>query len=299
MRILFLFCFYGLIARAAAQTSGICDKSLLWEISHPDLAKRSYVFGTIHLISKDKFFWPDSLLWALDQTRMAVFEIDMIEMANPLLQAAMLPEMLIEDGQTLDDFLNDPVDKALLSKYISGSKLPASIVKRIKPVFVSALIDGSSPMAPTKGNTTSFEKEILTQARKRKMMVDGLESAADQFHMLDQTPYSEQLSDLLATIKYQDSTSTDILAALTDAYVQQDLCGLWQLINPQDTPGFVGDQTYILDQRNLNWIPVMQRMINRRPTFFSVGAAHLPGPLGVLNLLQQAGYTVRPVAPQH
>ena len=51
----------------------------------------------------------------------------------------------------------------------------------------------------------------------------------------------------------------------------------------------------LLVRRNENWIPVMERIMREGSAFFAVGAGHLGGPKGVVNLLRQAGYTVEPV----
>jgi uncharacterized protein YbaP (TraB family) len=50
-----------------------------------------------------------------------------------------------------------------------------------------------------------------------------------------------------------------------------------------------------LDVRNKNWIPVIESQIKVNSTFIAVGAAHLPGENGVINLLKMKGYTVEPV----
>ncbi len=51
----------------------------------------------------------------------------------------------------------------------------------------------------------------------------------------------------------------------------------------------------LLTRRNNNWIPVMEANMKEGGCFFAVGAAHLPGTNGVLELLKKAGYKVKPV----
>jgi uncharacterized protein YbaP (TraB family) len=59
-----------------------------------------------------------------------------------------------------------------------------------------------------------------------------------------------------------------------------------------DIPDF---EERFLNRRNRNWIPVMENLMQKNPTFVAVGAAHLMGPNGVISLLRQKGYTVSPV----
>ena len=51
----------------------------------------------------------------------------------------------------------------------------------------------------------------------------------------------------------------------------------------------------LLTARNLAWMKKIPPLMSSKSTLFVVGALHLPGPDGVLNLLRQAGYTVEAV----
>jgi len=54
-------------------------------------------------------------------------------------------------------------------------------------------------------------------------------------------------------------------------------------------------QEILVDRRNREWIPVMERMMREKPTFFAVGAGHLGGASGVIALLRRRGYRVEAV----
>ena len=51
----------------------------------------------------------------------------------------------------------------------------------------------------------------------------------------------------------------------------------------------------ILDDRNLNWIKQIPELIKLNSIFIAVGAGHLGGEYGIINLLRKEGYTVKPV----
>jgi len=51
----------------------------------------------------------------------------------------------------------------------------------------------------------------------------------------------------------------------------------------------------MLVKRNLNWIPKIEDLIAKESTFIAVGAAHLAGSMGVINLLREKGFTLTPV----
>jgi hypothetical protein len=51
----------------------------------------------------------------------------------------------------------------------------------------------------------------------------------------------------------------------------------------------------MLDKRNANWVQNLPQIVKEQSAFIAVGAAHLAGDLGVINLLRKAGYTVKPI----
>ena len=62
-------------------------------------------------------------------------------------------------------------------------------------------------------------------------------------------------------------------------------------------PKFMDEKSkpVMLDNRNSNWVKDMPAMMKNESVFFAVGAAHLAGEKGVIQLLQKAGYTVKPI----
>ena len=51
----------------------------------------------------------------------------------------------------------------------------------------------------------------------------------------------------------------------------------------------------LLEVRNENWMVKMPDMMKDKSTFFAVGAAHLLGEQGMINLLRKKGYVVKPI----
>lgn len=55
------------------------------------------------------------------------------------------------------------------------------------------------------------------------------------------------------------------------------------------------EKATLIDDRNKKWAKQLPAIMKEAPTFIAVGALHLPGENGILNLLKQQGYTVDPV----
>ena len=121
------------------------------------------------------------------------------------------------------------------------------------------------------------------------MTTIGLETLQFQMNMVNTVSNEEQMKMLLQGL----STNNSEFNKMLDAYLRQDLIGLGNLMNDAElSPEF---NENLLLQRNRNWIPIISKLISEKPTFIAVGAGHLPGEKGVLNLLREAGYTVTPV----
>ena len=122
--------------------------------------------------------------------------------------------------------------------------------------------------------------------------VEGLETVAEQMAMFDRFPYEDQADDIVEMISDMDKTRS-IYRNLVDLYKEEDLNGLSEMMDEY----FNGpnEKDILLIERNQKWIPMMESIAKKQPTFFGVGAGHLGGDLGVIALLKRAGYTVTPV----
>ena len=116
---------------------------------------------------------------------------------------------------------------------------------------------------------------------------------AEQLGLFDKIPCEKQarmLSDMV--IKRADAQQE--FGVLLQLYQAQDLEGLLKA-SMQSKFGMEEFEDMLVTSRNKRWIPLMAQQAASKPTFFAVGAAHLGGPSGVLALLRQQGYQVKPL----
>lgn len=80
-------------------------------------------------------------------------------------------------------------------------------------------------------------------------------------------------------------------------YKNQEIQALYDYTKESyDDPKYpTSDIKVLLDNRNISWIPVIEAQISKESTFIAVGAAHLAGENGVINLLKKQGYNLKPV----
>ncbi len=264
-------------------------KALLWKISGNGLAQASYLFGTIHMIEASDFFLPEGTLTAMDQTTKVIFEIDMTELNEPMKLMPLMQKAFMKGDTTLADLMTEE-DYQLTKDHFSKMGLPLFFLERIKPMFLTVFASGDfDPTGLKSGKMKSYEVEFASMAESAGKQIGGLETIEYQISIFDSVPYKDQADMLIDAIKASD-TESNMFQDMVDLYKTQDIDGLYQMMQGDETVEEYED--VLLIDRNQNWIPLMVQEIQEQPTFFAVGAGHLGGSKGVLSLLRQAGYSV-------
>jgi uncharacterized protein YbaP (TraB family) len=136
--------------------------------------------------------------------------------------------------------------------------------------------------------------ELMDKAKEKDMAIEGLETIKYQMSMFDSIPYEDQAKMLVEAVKGGDEEAENTLDEMIELYKNQDIDGLYELIMAEDSD-MENFEDILLVTRNKNWIPKIEKFASQKPTFIAVGAGHLPGKQGVINLLKAKGYTVRPI----
>jgi len=263
--------------------SGFSQAQLLYQISGNGLTEASYLYGTIHILPKDKFELSNSLKRAFDASTTIAMEVD-LDMSGAE-KIALAQKVLLPDGKTLKDFMAAQ-DYLQLKAYCidslqwSESKFERS--SKLKPMFFSSVL-----IQENMSNMASYEMEFNKMAKKKKKETIGLETIEFQLGLFDQLPMQTQV-DMLKQDYKSDMKSYDTLLA---CYLREDLETLGKLM-AEETSAYPEFNELMLVQRNKSWIAPMRAQMQKESTFFGVGAAHLSGPDGVVALLRAQGFTV-------
>ena len=141
----------------------------------------------------------------------------------------------------------------------------------------------------------SYEMELYEKAQSGKKEVGGLETMDYQMSLFDSIPYKDQAMMLLDAVR-GTSTDSDMFDQTVELYKTQNIEAMVAMIGSAEDGGSMAYEDVLLKNRNQNWIPVMSKMMTTGPVFFAVGAGHLAGEFGVINLLKQKGYKLTPVS---
>ncbi|MEN0003860.1 MAG: TraB/GumN family protein, partial [Bacteroidota bacterium] len=163
------------------------------------------------------------------------------------------------------------------------------------PMFLTVMAgEDMSSFGQAGGDMVSYEMEIMTLAKEKDLSIGGLETAAYQMSMFDSIPYDVQAKMLVDAIDGKGESGAGEFDELVKLYKTQNIRAMVNLMG-EDPEGLGKYENLLLANRNKNWIPVMAEMMLKQPTFFAVGAGHLAGKEGVVTLLREEGYEVKPL----
>ena len=194
-------------------------------------------------------------------------------------------------NKKLSDFLT-PEEYQRVKDYFNNnnSMMPFAVMETFKPFFISSLISEQSMDC---GEKEGMEQAIIRESKQYNKEIKGLESVAFQASVFDSIPYDQQAKELVKSIDSMDRNNK-LARELVTVYKMQDLKKIEELTNKEEG-GISGFMDLLLYNRNADWAEKINRIMQEDAVLFAVGAAHLPGERGVLNLLRKKGYTVRPM----
>ena len=263
--------------------------SLLWKIEGNGLKNPSYLFGTMHLIQKEYFYFPAALEKIIKKSELVLTEIGLDKIGN---QNEIMNQLYLKEGELTDFFSAEQQDtlfKWAKSKLMMDRETFLNSFGKMKPfVIVQTVIQLNFF-----GKTESYEMKIQEVASSHKIPFAGLETIAGQISLFDNLSREKQAQLVMENIR-NDEKNIALMNQMQGIYRRQQLDSLYQLM--ENEGGVLQEeQNLFLDQRNLAWIAKIKETIAKNKTFIAVGAAHLAGEKGIIELLRKEGYTVTPV----
>jgi uncharacterized protein YbaP (TraB family) len=260
--------------------------SLLWEIRGKGISQPSYLFGTFHLICRSDFPISETLKSRLAATKQFYGELAMDDPNKIAMELGM--KMLMPD-RTLQSLLPAGEYEIVEKKFLEITGMPLALFNQFKPFMALSIVTQNSISCADK---IQPETEFVQLAKANQLPILGLETLEDEINAINTEPIDSQITALKKIVTNFDSTKA-VMAQLVDVYKQRNVDSLYRFMKEAGTDSDFEKE--LLGKRNHKWIPVMEKAMAEKSSFFAVGAGHLGGPEGVINLLRQRGYEVLPV----
>ncbi|MGV3657628.1 MAG: TraB/GumN family protein [Chitinophagaceae bacterium] len=282
----FLFSMVWVVALAQAPNP---NNTLLWKISGKNLSKPSYLFGTIHILCADNIELSTNLRNAIGASDRVYLELDMDNMFEML---GVLGKMKMRNDTTLADLLTvEEYDKVKTFFKSQPGLIPFSVLETYKPMLAASTLMQASLDCKKQ---VAMEQLVMKEAKSKRKDVKGLETMAYQMSIFDSIPYGVQARQLFQYIdNYEKNSDNKEFEELTSAYLSQQLDKLEAITKKEDV-GIANFTEILLYRRNEAWAKKLEELMATQSLVVAVGAGHLPGDRGVINLLRRLGYTVEP-----
>ena len=270
------------------------NAQLLWKISGRGIEKPSYILGTHHAVPYTFCDTIPGLMKAFGEVGHVVGEFDMLKMdaMTPQQMQNMQKMMMMPADTTMASLFSD-AQRDTLDAYLKNT-LGANLqmLSSMKPMTIMVTVQQKMLMEliPDIASLTGIDKYMQTLAAEKGKQVGGLETMEYQLGLLYGSSLQDQADALLDMVR--QSNSKELLQELTVAYKTQNLDTLWKIFQDQMTQL---EYDALVKTRNLNWLEEMKHLLPTQSALYVVGAGHLPGDAGMINLLRDAGYKVKPV----
>jgi uncharacterized protein YbaP (TraB family) len=282
----------SLLALFISLTAVSQQDALLWKVSKPGYPD-SYLFGTYHLLPGSFARKIKGVKQALEKSQAVVTELE----TSPESAAGLMNYMIMQTG-TLDSLLTKEQFDTLSVAIEKRLGMSALMFNKMKPMGVYIMLASATEVKEMRKSATKGEEPMdqwfQSEAKKFEKQSLALETADEQADLLFNSSSNEKQAEMLMqylrlNLDEAQKENDKILAC----YKKQDLDCLMEFMDKSEMSAVKKD--LMLRDRNVRWIPVLDKFMKEQSCFIAVGALHLAGDAGLIELLKALNYEVTPV----
>lgn len=262
--------------------------SLLWEISGNGLKSSSWLYGTLPTACKADFQFTDSALNAFKQSKALYIDVDM---GGLTYSQRSMDTFLLPGGSTLKSLVPMDEYKVIYQWFRDSIKIDITKADKYKPVLLSTLLE-KYILRTICDSITDIDDQLVKLAKDQQLPVFALETFVESCAIMDSIPYEEQMHSFQLIMETYPIVRNYYLR-LSALYREQDLSTLQKVL--LSTYNMTKYKTLLFDSRCHKWVSAIGDARFRQSVFFAINASFLAGNTGIIALLRQQGYTVRPV----
>lgn len=269
----------------------------MWKVTKGD--KEMYLFGSIHATQDGAENLPDYVQKAFDECDYLAMELDTDSMMNDLGQALQLTQKLMyTDGTTIKDHISKETYDAAV-KYLTEKGLYISYYDNFKPMMWISLLENAMYNDAGIDITKSMESIMTSKAKKANKKILEVENIDIQLGVFDNI--SDELANVMI-LSYTQADPSEQAKANNRLYEQWKHGEAIEDTDDEEIPDEYKEDyekfsKAMLTDRNKGMADKAEEYMNDgKKVFFMVGAAHMYGDDGIVQLLKDRGYTVERVS---
>ena len=245
------------------------------------------------------------------QLSYAVANADLVMLEATPEEEAALQELIISDpgrlfivdGPTLPELL-DEATWEMVASAATDRGIPSFMAAKMQPWYLSvSLAIPACAMDDILAGARGLDHMIIQDAEAAGTPMQALEPHTTLFDIFENEPVEEQISMLRVNMLIPE-LQQQMFVAMLDRYFAEDIGRLWEMsrialsnvpdLDPEEASVMFDEMSEaFLDLRNQRWIPVIDEATQTNDDIvIAVGAAHLIGDQGILQLLENDGWTI-------
>jgi uncharacterized protein YbaP (TraB family) len=286
-----------IVTRAAeVENSG----AMFWLVEKDGL-EPSYLLGTVHVTDDRVKRLPVSAEMALQRADRVAVETYFEDEENiETVLSGMGPAAVTSVSDRLSNHLNAQ-ELGRLQRLAQAARMKSDELDRLNPWVAEMLIRGQSCEGRRlEEGVPVLDAWIAGRATRRGIGLEKLETVTEQFAALAEMPYAGQIAMLRYALAERPTSNDDEMETMIGLYLRRQIPAADALTRMLAPNGKVAS-TYLaafwndlIQRRNVRFVESARPLIEKGRVFIVVGAAHLPGENGVVELLRKAGYRLTP-----
>ncbi len=264
-------------------------QSMLWKVEGADI-HTAYFFGTIHMINENYYRFSENLSKRIEKSDAIIMEVG--GMPNPL-KAFQL--MSLDTGTVHSYFSREQLIELLAFMDQELGITPQEFDQTygaMKPFFLLQTITSNYFESTAK----SYDLTVMSIAGENKIPLIGLETIEQQLGFFDEVPTDKMAEMILESIRDYEKEVENTLK-LMELYFKEKVDKLIPLLNKK-SPEFMEFADLFLYNRNRAWVPKLEEEMKDKSCFVAVGAGHLFGENGLIDLFEKKGYTLTAISSE-
>jgi uncharacterized protein YbaP (TraB family) len=282
------------VATAQTDYAAIEANPGVWSISDED--STVYIFGTVHILPPELDWQTSDVTAALADAETIYFEADVLSPESQAQMQALIPQLgLNAPGVTLSSLISDEAKghmATIAGRLGAAPEALAAQMDPLQPWLASLTLAVLQIQMGGYDPESGVEAQLNGAAQAAGKQFGYFETVEEQLRFFADMPLELQVADFEVGIR-QMVEDPDVLSGMVQAWAAGDLSQLDELFN--DAMAETSPELYqrLIVDRNQAWIPQIEAALaGSEDALVAVGAGHLPGPQGVLQLLEAEGHTV-------
>lgn len=268
----------------------VLAQSSVWKVSYGN--NTLYIAGTIHVLGRSDYPLPEEFEKSYGWADTLVFETDISQARSTTFAQKMMQRMLYPPGESLKETLDSETYERLAAYF--ADKMPMAQVDNLKPAMV-VLIMSSLEYQRMGMVIAGVDEHFWMRAiedEKPTRILETIDEQLDYIVNMGKGKENEMIRNALDEVERIEM----IISSLKEAWRSGDRAAIESLILEDMIKDYPELYQSLLVNRNSNWMPHIVEMLEDEPIeLVLVGALHLVGEKGLLQMLQNKGYEVTPL----